>query len=293
MDLPASVMDLGEQLRGSGRIAPDPALVSDPHVFAAERERIFQRCVMALDHESRLSEDGQWFRCDAPASSMLVTRGAGGRLHALRNVCLHAGYPVCDTEEGAAERVICPYHGWEYALDGRLVEPELSARIDPSRLRLRSYPVRVSNGLIVVDNAGAGENVEQSTTPAPVWLTAATVVRRARYSTNWNWKRLRHFLESSPQLFLDGGADDWHEFGPLSRFFVQSERAVLLRIIPKFAEQTDLQVIEMIADDTPHKAESAADADGVVERLNGGDGSLSWFDRDFAQWYWSLMSSGG
>src|SRR5436305_9136532 len=143
MDLPPSVAGLGEQLRGSGEIEPDPALFSDPQVFAAERERIFQRCVIAADHETRLSEDRRWFRCDAAPSSILVTREAGGRLHALRNVCIHAGYPVCDAEEGAAERVICPYHGWEYALDGRLVEPELSARIDPARLRLRSYPICV------------------------------------------------------------------------------------------------------------------------------------------------------
>jgi len=293
MDLPASVAGLGEQLRTDGEIVPDAALFSDPHVFAAERERIFQRSVLALDHESRLSGNGSWFRCDAAASSILVTRGAGGRLHALRNVCLHAGYPVCDTEEGAAERVICPYHGWEYALDGRLVEPELSARIDPSRLRLRRYPVCVRNGLIVVDPASASEIVEQTEIPVPAWLTAATVVRRARYSTNRNWKYLRHFLRSSPQLFLDGSPENWHEFGPLSCFFTQSGRAVLLRIIPKFAEQTDLQVIEMIADDTPHTVESATGFDGVAERLGGEDSSLSWFDRGFAQWYWPLMSSGG
>ena len=74
MDLPVSVTELGEQLREGRGIAPDPALFSDPQVFAAERERIFQRSVMALDHETRLSEDGRWFRCDAAARSILVTR---------------------------------------------------------------------------------------------------------------------------------------------------------------------------------------------------------------------------
>ena len=155
MDLPVSVTDLGEQLRGDREIVPDPGLFSDPQVFAAERERIFQRSVMALDHETRLAEDGRWFRCDAAARSILVTREAGGRLNALRNVCIHAGYPVCEAEEGSAERLMCPYHGWEFALDGRLVEPELSSRIDPARLRLASYPVRVCNGLIFADPPGA------------------------------------------------------------------------------------------------------------------------------------------
>jgi nitrite reductase/ring-hydroxylating ferredoxin subunit len=291
MELPVSVTDLGAQLRGTGEIAPDPALFSDPHVFAAERERIFQRSVMALDHGSRVAEDGRWIRCDAGPSSILVTREAGGRLHALRNLCLHAGYPVCDAEQGANERVICPYHGWEYTLDGRLVEPELSSRIDPARLRLRSYPVCVRNGLILVDPSGAGDIAEPFATSMPAWLTTATVAGRARHNTEWNWKHLRHLLQSSPQFFVSGPIGERHEFGPLSHLFVQSERAVLLRIIPRFAEKTDLQVIEMTAD-APCGAESGAGSDGLAERLSDVAGSRSWFDRGFAEWYWSLMSSG-
>ncbi len=290
MDMPVSVTDLGEQLRGDGEVVPERALFSDPQVFAAERERIFQRSVMALDHETRLAEDGRWFRCDAAPRSLLVTREAGGRLNALRNVCLHAGYPVCEAEEGSAERLMCPYHGWEYALDGRLVEPELSSRIDPSRLRLPSYPVRVCNGLIFVDPPGAPEAATNSGNSVPAWLKTATVTRRTDYKTSWNWKVLRHFLQSSPQLFLDGSPDDCCKFGPLSLLVAQSRRAVLLRVIPKFAEQTDFQLIEMMADDAPHSFGSEIGSDAVAERLRTADTSHSWFDRDFAQWYWSLMS---
>jgi nitrite reductase/ring-hydroxylating ferredoxin subunit len=288
MDLPVSVAELAEQLRGDREIVPDPALFSDPQVFAAERERIFQRSVMALDHETRLSEDGRWFRCDAAGRSILVTREAGGRLHALRNVCIHAGYPVCEAEEGSAERLMCPYHGWEFALDGRLVEPELSSRIDPSRLRLASYPIRVYNGLLFADPPGAAA---APVSYVPAWLTAATVMRRSRYNTGWNWKYLRHFLQSSPHLFFDGLPDERHEVGPLALLFVQSRRAVLLRVIPKFAEKTDLQVIEMMGSEDPRRAESETDPDPVAERLHAADTSFSWFDRDTAQWYWSLISA--
>jgi nitrite reductase/ring-hydroxylating ferredoxin subunit len=288
MDLPVSVAGLGEQLRGDREIVPDPALFSDPQVFAAERERIFQRSVMALDHETRLSEDGRWFRCDAGTRSILVTREAGGRLNALRNVCIHAGYPVCEAEEGSAERLMCPYHGWEYALDGRLVEPELSSRIDPSRLRLASYPVRICNGLIVADPPGATAAAVNS---VPAWLTAATVTRRPRYNTNWNWKYLRHVLQSSAHLFFNGLPDECQEVGPLDLLFAHSPRAVLLRVIPKFAEQTDFQVIEMMAGENRRSAERETGADPLADRLRTADTSFSWFDRDFAQWYWSLISA--
>src|SRR5207237_9265412 len=117
------------------------------------------------------------------------------------------------------------FHGWEYALDGRLVEPELSSRIDPARLRLASYPVRVCNGLIFADPPGATAAAVNS---VPAWLTAATVVRRPRYITSWNWKYLRHFLQAAPHLFFDGLRDERQEIGPLALLFTRSRRAVLL-----------------------------------------------------------------
>jgi len=289
MDLHARVAALGEQLRGANEISPDPALFNDPDVFAAERERIFPQPFVAADHQTRLSGPGSFFRFDAAPRSIIVTRDGAGGLHALRNVCIHAGYPVCDAEEGAAERLICPYHGWEFALDGRLVEPELSSRIDPSRLQMARYPVSIRNGLIFVDLSGKAGAEGFDAVSLPNWLGSARVTRRERYSTSWNWKFLRHFLRSSPDLFLDGACDDCIDFGPLSFLFVQSAQAVLVRIIPKFAEQTDCHVIELAA-------EGAADnpaSNALAEVLRCTGISSSWFDRDGADWYWSLMGADG
>jgi hypothetical protein len=69
-----------------------------------------------------------------------------------------------------------------------------------------------------------------------------------------------------------------------------SPRAVLLRVIPKFAEQTDFQVIEMMAGENRRSAEPQIGSDPLAERLGVANTSFSWFDRDVAQWYWPLMS---
>src|SRR5262249_8409510 len=178
MDLPDSVAALGEQLRGADEVVPDPALLCEAEVFAAERDRIFARSLLAVDHATRLSEDGRYFRCDAAPRSMILARDKGGRLHALSNLCLHAGYPICDAEEGSGERLICPYHGWEYTFDGRLVEPNLSARIDSLRLQVMRYPVWVRNGLIFVDPSGKTDAVDKPNGSAPTWLATPSVERR-------------------------------------------------------------------------------------------------------------------
>lgn len=289
MELPASVAALGEQLCGAGEISPDPALFTDTNVFVAERERIFRQPFLAADHRTRLSGPANFFRFDAAPQSIIVTRDGEGGLHALRNVCIHAGYPVCDAEEGDVKRLICPYHGWEFALDGKLLEPELSARIDPARLRMASYPVAIHNGLIFVDVSGKAESSELGAISMPDWLPAAQVRRRARYSTTWNWKFLRNFLRSSPHLFFDGAPDADIDFGPLSFLLVQSERAVLLRIIPKFPEQTGCDVIELAAEG---EADTSS-PDPFGEALRRTDHPVFRFGRSDADWYWSLMSAGG
>ncbi len=294
MDLPASVAALGEQLGGTGEIAPDPALFREPDVFAAERERIFARPWMAVDHATRLDEDGHYFRCDAATRSVIVTRESGGQLHALRNVCIHAGYPVCDAEEGPAERLICPYHGWEYALDGNLLEPAFASRVDRSRLRLARYRVCVRDGVIFVDPSSGPEFDSHIAGPLPSWLPDGRVARRARYSTTWNWKFMLHFLGCQPHLFFDDptepgdhDTDTCFEFGPLSRMMVRSERTVLLNVIPRFAERTDLQLIEIVAGDAASAAKDDAVADGL---RRAGEPSADALDHDFFGWYWSLMS---
>jgi nitrite reductase/ring-hydroxylating ferredoxin subunit len=291
MDLPASVAALADRLGRDGDFGVDPELLSSPEVLAAERQRIFMRPLIAVDHASRLAENGRFFRVDAAGRPLLVTRDAAGSLHALRNVCLHAGYPVCDAEDGPAERLVCPYHGWEYTADGRLVEPDLSARIDRARLQLTRYAVAVSDGLIFVDLSGGRESPPPAGTALPGWLAGAAVCRRARWSTTWNWKLTLQFLKASPQLFFDDAlAEDWHTIGPLSLVLLRPERAALVNLIPKFAGHTDFQLVEMAAARTSATDMAGADRiGGALDRAAGDD--LPSLDRPFFTWYWSLMSA--
>jgi nitrite reductase/ring-hydroxylating ferredoxin subunit len=302
MDLPDSVAAIGERLGGDGVTAVDPQLLNGADVFAAERERLFLRPWVAVDHQSRIDEPGRYVRFDVATRSVLLTRDAEGRLRALRNVCLHAGYPICEAEEGPSDRLICPYHGWEFTAEGRLVEPDLSARIDPARLLLASYPVRVQDGLIFVDlSKPAAASEEGDAAPAtppttPAWLAQGHVTGRARYSTNWNWKLALQFVKASTHLFCEdpGEAQDLVAFGPLSLMLVEPDHAALLRVIPKSAAHTDIQLVRI----TPPGA-SAIDGsdDRVAEGLrDAGDAAAvaqkTELDREFFGWYWSLMSAG-
>ena len=304
MELPESVAAIGERLGGTGAIVADPQLLHAADVFAAERDRIFLRPWVAVDHQSRIDQPGRYIRFDAATRSILLTRDAEGCLRALRNVCIHAGYPVCEAEEGSADRLICPYHGWEFAADGRLVEPDLSSRIDPARLRLATHPVCVRDGLIFVDPSrpatASGEVDEAPVTPdaAAGWLGDGNVTNRTRYNTDWNWKLALQFLKSSPHLFADdpGESISCCEFGPLSLMMVQPQHAALLRVIPKSAERTDIQLVRIEAKAANLTTPATDGLDRVGDALRqAGDaeavGRSSELDRRFFSWYWSLMST--
>jgi nitrite reductase/ring-hydroxylating ferredoxin subunit len=299
MDLPQPVTAIGEQLESGEEITAAPVLLTDAAVFAAERQRLFLQPWVAVDHHSRLPRIGRFVRLEAPTRSLLLTRDEKGQLRALRNLCLHAGYPVCEAVEGSSERLVCPYHGWEYTAAGRLVEPDLSHRMAPERLHLQRHPISVRDGLIFVDLSRSAAEATEEDDPSPPgalpdWLAEAEVTRRMRYNTEWNWKLALNFLKSSPRLIRDddGEPDGAVDFGPLSFMLVEPHQATLLGVIPRTAGATDIALVRMAAPGTKTKngpdrlargLRDAGDAAGVAGRLP--------LDRDFFGWYWSLMSA--
>jgi nitrite reductase (NADH) small subunit len=83
----------------------------------------------------------------------------GGSFHALRNVCPHAGAPLCRGRVGGTtiattpyepafvregEILRCPWHGWEF-------EIESGETITQPTRRVQTYPVIIEDGLVFVD----------------------------------------------------------------------------------------------------------------------------------------------
>ena len=92
---------------------------------------------------------------DAPVKSralgqqFVLFRDQQGQAHCLADVCLHRGGSLGDGKL-RGDCVECPYHGWQYAGDGRCTHiPTLrrDARI-PRRARVDSYPVVERYGLV-------------------------------------------------------------------------------------------------------------------------------------------------
>ncbi|MBV9552702.1 MAG: Rieske (2Fe-2S) protein [Alphaproteobacteria bacterium] len=295
MELPEQITALGAQVEAGGAITPDPELFETYEVFAAELTNLFVKPWLAADHTSRLSADGDYFRVDIGGRSVVIAREAEDKVHAMRNACLHAGYRVCEEEEGRSDHLFCRYHGWDYAIDGRLTDPELRPEEkDRSRFRLPRYAMRMWKGLIFIDPSVAAPNAPEAQ-PIDAGdfpdLADAAVVSRKRYQTTWNWKPLRHLLWASDELALPGGSETQTEFGPLSRLVTRNGEAALVRLIPRYAGHSDFELVRIArpghtaAADDDRRIEEVLRAEG--EKLEGAPaGNL---DRAFYEWYWAAL----
>jgi phenylpropionate dioxygenase-like ring-hydroxylating dioxygenase large terminal subunit len=99
----------------------DRQIFSDPDIYKMEMERIFARAWNFMCHESQIRNPGDFFLTRIGDDRVIVVRDKTGRAQVLLNTCRHRGNSVCRAEQGNAKSFMCPYHGWNYGLDGKLV----------------------------------------------------------------------------------------------------------------------------------------------------------------------------
>ncbi len=91
--------------------------------FAArEWTHMWSKVWLLAGRESDAPEPGDYFTFEIGADSILVVRQPDGRLAARHNVCMHRGNRLRDPGRGHADRFSCIYHGWQYGLDGSLLQ---------------------------------------------------------------------------------------------------------------------------------------------------------------------------
>src|SRR5260370_9544109 len=90
-------------------------------IYAQEQERVFARGWLHVGHESQIPKLGDYFVSSMGEESVILCRDRASRIHVFLNSCRHRGMKVCRYDEGSTTVFTCPYHGWSYGTDGRLV----------------------------------------------------------------------------------------------------------------------------------------------------------------------------
>ncbi len=173
-------------------------------VFRAEMERIFTRVWVFVAHESEIPNAGDFVQRRIGMDPVIVTRDGSGNINVLSNYCRHRGTQVCQTDAGNTRFFTCPYHGWTYANDGRLVGTPLmqgayGKPLDPNDWSLKRAPkVGSHNGFVFASLSddvppleewlagGAGWMLDLITKLAPGGMRVAGPPER--YIVHGDWK---------------------------------------------------------------------------------------------------------
>lgn len=131
---------------GSARI--DGERFYSPDFMRREWEHLWSKVWNIAIRESEVPTPGSFRVHDLGKESFLFVRGADGVIRGFYNVCQHRGNILCQAPEGDAKMFKCPFHGWEWNIDGtlkRVMDPEFFRQFDggisPGELDLA--PVKV------------------------------------------------------------------------------------------------------------------------------------------------------
>src|SRR5688572_22037800 len=117
------------------------AAYTDPGRFARELDRIHGRMWLCAGRAEELPSTGAYFTRRIGAARVIVVRGEEDGIHAYHDSCRHRGTTLVEEDCGAFRgRIQCPYHGWTYGFDGRLLSaPHMEAT---QGFRFEDFPLR-------------------------------------------------------------------------------------------------------------------------------------------------------
>ena len=116
----------------------------DPHIAELEASSVFAGTWQLVGRIERVEKPGQFVTANIAGEPVVVVRGNDGVLRAFYNVCRHHAAAVVTEQCGQASILHCPYHGWNYGLDGSLKGmPEFDGVKDFDRQQNGLVPVKV------------------------------------------------------------------------------------------------------------------------------------------------------
>jgi choline monooxygenase len=178
----------------------------DAGVADLESENVFSKTWQVIGRTDQIQKPGDFLTFTVAGEPIVAVRGTDGQLRAFYNVCRHHAAAVVPEPCGHAQILHCPYHGWNYGLDGSLKGmPEFEGVKGFDRTANGLVPVKVATWekFVLVNLDSNAEPVERflgriMQRMAPLEVTKLHYVASRQYDIACNWKV---FVDN----YLDGG----------------------------------------------------------------------------------------
>ncbi|WP_298132227.1 aromatic ring-hydroxylating dioxygenase subunit alpha [Micropruina sp.] len=204
---------------------------TDPNVFAAEQERIFEESWFCVLHGSDIEKPGDYKLVEVGREQLIVSRNRKREVRAFFNVCRHRGMRVCTETEGSRRNFQCGYHAWTYDLDGKLIAaPNLTKMpdIDRDDYGLRKVHVREWLGYVWVCVAEQPPSFEETVLSEIVTrLGEVESIDHYQIDTLKIGKRICYEVEANWKLIIENFMECYH---------CATIHPELTEVIPEFAQ---------------------------------------------------------
>jgi choline monooxygenase len=185
---------------------------TDARLFQLEQQTVFSRSWQVAARGDQLKKPGDYVTADIAGEPVVIVRGSDDQVRGFFNVCSHHAAAVMTENEGHANQMRCPYHGWTYSLEGALKgTPDFNDVCDFDRAENGLQPIEVAvwenwvlariGGQRPSPNDSDDEKVFEvrlNEEVAGLNLAKLDWFERRRYLLNCNWKV---FVDN----YLDGG----------------------------------------------------------------------------------------
>ena len=160
-----------------------------------EYDRLWSRVWQVACREEEVAAAGAFVEYAVGDETIAIVRDSSGVLRAFHNACLHRGRRLIEDCGVAEGQLRCPYHGWCYGLDGRVIDvPDRDEFSDlPPDLALASVRCDTWGGFVFVNLDPRAEPLDDFLDPLPAMLAPYHLEQmrlRARLGTiiDANWK---------------------------------------------------------------------------------------------------------
>jgi len=219
---------------------------TDARIAELETKTVFSKTWQWLGRAEQVQNPGQFVTAMVAGEPVVAVRGQDGALRAFYNVCRHHAAAVVTEPCGQASILHCPYHGWNYGLDGSLKGmPEFDGVKNFERQQNGLVPIKVetwekfvfinldSNAMPLRDFLGG--LVKRV---APLEVSKLHYFDTRAYDIHCNWKV---FVDN----YLDGGYHVPHLHKGLNsvldykEYTIENEDRYCLQSSPMVASEED------------------------------------------------------
>ena len=244
-------LDAGTTARADAVAINPVESYTSPRRLEREQALLFGRYPLLMGLSCQLAAPRAYLTDDHAGRPLLIVRGADGAVRAFLNVCRHRGARVAERAGTVRRGFSCPYHGWTYDTEGRLVGiPDAASftGVEKAAHGLVPLPALERDGMIWVSPGAREIDLEGHLAGLGPELASYRLADYHHYETRvlrqrMNWKLvIDTFLEPYhfPVLHRDTVAPIFfpnlclfHPFGPNLRETLPRQSIVELRGRPE------------------------------------------------------------